>query len=307
MRVLVDQSRPEHKRHAQVETVNVLSDYFSEADESEKEMARAARTWLLLLGALSDHLPWVRATALNGINEMANVLRHDFDRGLVESAYVPVAQCLRDPVAQVRQEACSALMSCSSVMDSATADWAVRSVGALLGDPVPQVRAEAIRYLAEDSIQAAAEFLPWAYQWLGDPHPEVRAGALSAIWSMHLSGQRATPPDVPGRVAHLLLTDPDATVREQAADTLAKVAIHEPWAVDALVKALGDPEEDVRHKVIFSLGDYEGRADRAAGPLLTLADGEHREAVGFALRAIGTPTAIDALRRTGLPLEDPDE
>jgi HEAT repeat protein len=288
VRVLVDQSRPEHKRRAQVDTVEVLSDHFG---DRAKDVAAAEESWLLLLGALADPLPWVRATALSGLNEIANVRRSDLDAGLVRGAYGPMAHRLRDPDSEVRARACSALMSCADVMDSATADWAVRSVGSLLHDPVPKVRAEAIRHVANDSIPAAWEVLPWAYQWLGDPHPEIREAALSALWFMHHDGQHPAPPDVPGRVAYLLGADPEPRVREQAADTLPKVAPHDPRAIDTLIKALHDPDYDVRHKVIFALGDYGPMAARAVGPLRTLADGEHDDAVDFALEAIGTPWA----------------
>jgi hypothetical protein len=306
VRVLVDQSQSERRRRGQVDVVKVLSDHFG-TEAEHKDLTAATRSWQLLLGALGDPLPWVRATALNGINEIANVLRFDLDPHLVHSAYGPVAQRLRDPDQEVRAEACSALMSCADVMDDATRDWAVRSVGMLLRDPVPPVRAEAIRHLAEGSIPAAWEFLPWAYEWLGDPDAEVREAALCAVWKLHLDGKHPVRPDVPGRVAHLLGADPEPRVREQAADTLPAVAPYEPRAVGALVNALRDPDADVRHKVIFSLGDYGARADQAVGPLFALAGTEHREAVGFALRAIGTPAAMDALQRAGLPAEDPAE
>lgn len=306
VRLFVDQSQPERKRRAQVDVVNVLSDHFgfSQGDDPDRLVA-ASQSWALLVGALGDPQPWVRATALNGLNELANILRFDLDAGLVHSAYGPVARCLQDRDEEVRVEACSALKSFTDVMNDATADWAIRSIGALLRDPSVTVRAEAMRWLADDRIPAAWDFLPWAYEWLADPDSEIRDSAVSAVGIMHLGGERPAPPDVAARIAHLLAVDPSPLVREHAADALHEVAPQDPRAVAALVNALHDPESDVRHKVIFALGDFGSAADQAVDPLLALADGEHREAVGFGLRGIGTPRAMEALRRAGLPLETP--
>jgi HEAT repeat protein len=309
VRIFVDRTRDEPTRRAQVEVVRTLSDRFGfETTDDPARLAAATESWAHLTRALADPASWVRATALTGLRELANILRNHVDPELVRATYGPVWRCLRDHDPQIRAEAGPTLSSFSDVMDARTRLAATRAVGALLADPDDDVRAQALFYLGTMDVEAR-EFLPGAYAALTDPDPQVRTSAVRAV-KMIGPGRDGAPTEVIGRLMHLLVADPAPRVREGAADCLGDADVRgtgtlDRYVVTALIQALADPDAQVRHTVVFALGDLGAAAERAVWPLLQLADGEHREAVGFALRDIGTPAARQALRHAGLPLHTP--
>ena len=78
-------------------------------------------------------------------------------------------------------------------------------------------------------------------------------------------------PDVVGALAYSLLNDPEGEVREEAAESLAKMRPNDPGAIEALKRAAGcDPYRQARRAAIRGLNAYS-LADRGVirpdGPL----------------------------------------
>jgi HEAT repeat protein len=91
--------------------------------------------------------------------------------------------------------------------------------------------------------------------------------------------------------------DPDAYVRISAVEALG-LKQPTPESVDALIRSLGDVDDEVRFNAALALARL-GRGAAAAVPTLTdaLSDG-NRYVVGYAIEAlerIGTPEALSML------------
>lgn len=80
---------------------------------------------------------------------------------------------------------------------------------------------------------------------LSDAEPAVRAAAVDAL--CQLTSREATP-----KITELLLKDPDAAVRQQAAGSLSFMM--DPAAGPALLKAMKDKELAVRYAAVNTLG-----------------------------------------------------
>ena len=125
-------------------------------------------------------------------------------------------------------------------------------------------------------------------------------GKMPAPVLMNLDNREAPSPVMKALVR--ALGDPDGQVREQAALGLALVPGNE--TVEPLLTALGDPDSQVREKAAIGLAFR--RDARVVDPLLKAmndTDAQVREKVAIALGASGDPRAVKALESA---LDDPD-
>jgi HEAT repeat protein len=116
-----------------------------------------------------------------------------------------------------------------------------------LKDPDPEVRAACLASLQENSQPTSEEILAGVTASLADPHLDVRRQAVSAV--------QAVAGHDPDRLAplQLILQDPDATVRAQAAAGLAQAGLSHP-ALDVLSGMASDPDPQVRVEALKALG-----------------------------------------------------
>jgi HEAT repeat protein len=209
----------------------------------------------------------------------------------------------RDPVAGVRRAALDALRALGHDASSADAaraaladrDTYVRAAGvrALAGtsparsleadlarlarDREPVVRVEVARLLPRLELETGARLLT-------DSDPEVRLAALATARAAHRL-----------LVAHALLADALARVRQAAARSLARLG--EPTTAGALVAALGDADTFVRHAARGALVDVLGPAGAASalGDELAQRGPRRRRAALNALAALDVPVDVAAL------------
>ncbi len=213
-----------------------------------------------------------------------------------------IIEALSDPVAEVRVAAARALEDPSHPVAAA-------ALGDALGDPDMEVRTAAARALGAIDERTATIFLVRA---LGDPEPRVRAEAAGAFARLRpdpaaleglveslVRAKREITPELDALLdresgkdnllARLVSLDPEN--RLQAVDIVAALA--GDAAVDALTRALGDPDRRVRIRVLERLGD--------------LSDPRTRGAVERTARADPVPEVVDLAWATlgRLPLQEP--
>lgn len=128
----------------------------------------------------------------------------------------------------------------------------------LVGDQHTDVAIKAYRAVANTGHPEAAEALA---KRLGDGDFLQRDALVAAF-------QRVGQAGVPALVA--ALSDPDAAVREHAADALGHLGPDADAAVDALVVATSDADVTVRTTALSALGQL---GEAANGPLRTIVEG----------------------------------
>ncbi|OGR66204.1 MAG: hypothetical protein A2X31_05635 [Elusimicrobia bacterium GWB2_63_22] len=153
------------------------------------------------------------------------------------------------------------------------------------------LRRQAAETLARSRDQRAAPHLTKA---LSDSVPGVRAAAVDGL--CQLARRDATP-----KISEILAKDPDATVRQQAAGSLAYMM--DPAAGPALIKALKDKELAVRYAAANTLGAMKYAP--AEEPLIdALSDKEMRR---IAIAALGQLQSAKAAGKIAGSLTDADK
>lgn len=154
----------------------------------------------------------------------------------------------------------------------------------------PVARRQAAETLARTRDQRAGQYLLKA---LADGVPGVRAAAVDGLCQL-------TRRDATSRISELLLKDPDASVRQQAAGSLAYMM--DPVSGPALVKALKDKDISVRYAAANTLGAM--RYAPAEQPLVDALDDKDMKRIAIA--ALGQMQSKKAANKIAASLSDPD-
>lgn len=155
----------------------------------------------------------------------------------------------------------------------------------------PVLRRQGADTLARSRDQRAS---PYLLKALSDAVPGVRAAAVDGL--CQLNNREAT-----AKISELLVKDPDATVRQQAAGSLGYMM--DPASGPALVKALKDKEIAVRYAAANTLGAM--KYVQAEDPLIdSLSDAEMRR---IAISALGQVKSVKAAKTIAVSLADPDK
>ena len=211
--------------------------------ESRTERARAA----MALGAARDHSAADALVERLGVEEDAFV-RENLTWAtvqVIDAALPAVVAALSSDHALARRQAAHVL---SKVGGAALAPHVV----GVIADADPDVAVKAYRAAANTGDPSVVAPLTAR---LGDGAGEQRDALTSAL-------QRLAPLAVPALVG--ALGDPDADVREHAADTLAHIGSPDAdAAADALTGLLGDDSERVRLAAVLALGQLDSDASVA--------------------------------------------
>ena len=244
-----------------------------------------------LLEALSDEEPEVRAAAAQAIRRIG---WRAGGASFVEPAVKPLIALLGDRAVSVRASAALAL--------GHVAPGALEPLMRAAKDPMSEVRravAEALERVSDPrSVDALLALLT-------DEAASVRA---QAVRSLAAKRDGRIDDRLPG-----LLRDKSAEVRRRAVGLVQgrdwvvhrrrwQKWVEERGVLDALIRALDDPDADVRARTTRVLGTIRHR--RALGPLVErLGDrsGHVRDGAATAIKSIARPHAlavfVDALRR----------
>jgi hypothetical protein len=153
-------------------------------------------------------------------------------------------------------------------------------VEVLRTDSHPEVRVEAAQAIWRKGA-AAASAVDALMAALADGSPEVRLNAAGALAAIGPSAKSALP-----ALGGVLISDPDALVREQAVKTISALAPAVKESVASLTLALTDKEGFVRVAAAYALAEM-GPAAAAAIPALTRMlkdeDDGAREAAQYAI------------------------
>ena len=142
-----------------------------------------------------------------------------------------------------------AAISGADLSHAVNVDAWINVFGRFVDSPHKPLRLEALERLGEAGPIAEPE-VPRMLRALGDVDPQVRNAALRALSGLGASGGRA----VTGMV-QMMRSDPDTSLRVEAAGRLGDLYDAGAPAVPALLTALGDPLISVRRAAIGSLGD----------------------------------------------------
>jgi HEAT repeat protein len=223
-----------------------------------------------------------------------------------------LARLRRDPSSAVRAAAAAALSRCATrcvralrrALEDAEPDVRLAAIGALenadhehalaavayrlLNDAEPDVRIRAAKALGQSEDTGWLEALVRAF---GDSNEAVRAEAIyrASMCSTEDEVRASLTPDL-----LRMLNDASARVRAEACKALFYGS---PDAVAPLVRALGDPDADVRRHAAQSLGVHQAleTVDALAAALCADVDTRVREAAATALGLIGGERAAHAL------------
>jgi len=264
---------------------------------------------------VNDRDESVRAEVLSALSECGGLEK----RPALLTVFIAA---LADPSASVREQAANALRFSSPE--------AVPALMAAASDEAPRVRMEAVIALGSMRVHEAIDLL--ADRQLNDPDEEVRLYAASALGDMQ--DQRATQPLLdafanPAEAQRVrrgalwalgdnqdaaalpvlcaALQDPDAELRERAADSLGRFhwddhPEDEP-VLKSLCAALGDSEPAVRKSVCDALASMR---NAQALPFLGQALQDDDEAVrSHAVEAIGRIDAKAGAAQIVACLHDP--
>jgi hypothetical protein len=296
--IFVDATKSEDTRRAQIGMIEALSDKLgSSSDPNAKTGARIA--YSKLVSALGDPAPWVLATALKGLRELAGCFRYEIDAAVIRQSVGAALGLVGHPDADVRMAAASLLSGIVDVLEPVEKPAVVDAIARLLEDPAKEVQASGCFGLAACGDAARGYWFHLAAK-LASGDERVRANAASGLWMV---GHETPDSAIVETLAGMVGSDPSTRVRADVANALGKLGKGSTHAQRALMSALDDGASDVRHFAIFALSDWGEDAAGAVPKLASLAAGEHREGVAIALRAIGTPTAQQALVAAGLPIE----
>jgi HEAT repeat protein len=295
VRILVDRSKSEDTRRAQVAIVESLSDKMTKDQPNGLVIISAA--WNDLLRGLADDAPWVRATALRGLRELAGMYRYDVDKALVYATLSAMVPLLRDLDPLVRERAPYAVSGLCDVLEEDGKTQIANALRPLADDPLETVRASAAINLGSCGTSASPH-LPRIISMLDEQDERVRGNAASALWMIGVPDPSRA---LLGKLMMMLQGDPSPRVRADVANAIGKVGVGTPEIVPALVRAMDDQAKDVRHFAIFACCDL-GALGAPAVPRLGmfLGNPEHKEAAEFALKAVGNPEARTLLQQHGI-------
>jgi succinate dehydrogenase/fumarate reductase flavoprotein subunit/HEAT repeat protein len=260
-----------------------LADYLADPDPGVRRTAVATLVEVLpdgyadvLLRALGDEAPEVRAVAADGVRELVEVLPAPEDIAehrvspdavvravalyLLSSRRVGAAQAYQEALSdvdhRVRIEAVRALVSIDDVDGVATgATDENREVRIAVANGLGTLGAGAdtVRVLIDDAdplVRAAALAAMGVIGWAADDGPTVEGALVASAWQIRQGAARALAgaPSPSTAVPPLsrALTDPHLDVRKAAVLSLTRWASSEQAARDALGLALDDGDADVR-------------------------------------------------------------
>lgn len=264
---------------------------------------RASETLPLLLAALNDESPNVRAAAAGAIGNLGSSDNVD-----APEAAPRLVELTRDENATVRGAAAWALGHVG-----ATAEVAVPALASLIEDPNQEARDYALASLEQAGGEVALA-LPQLIAALKNPDATVRTSVAKLIglggerskqatdalierladpsvnvrvWSAYALRQIGAPAvaAVP-RLAKSLGEDPEPKMRVEAARALAAFGPLAGAAADALVAACKDPDVDVRLWSLFALGELQVRSDAAIATLKEAAASNDERVVAEANKAL---------------------
>lgn len=234
----------------------------------------------VLIDALDDASPELRVSAARGLREVGRES---------DAAMQALIRSLDDSDAGVRRQAAASLR-----LVGMGNEVAVRALMSAMADPNAEVRVAAISSLHTHG-EAAAIAVPALSSALSDPDGSVRRRAVDALGLI----KEVAGPAAPQLVERLLDQSEPTQTRQAAATSLSYIGLnvgdHRDMVVEALIRALDDPQGGVRNNVAYALGEF-GPAAGAAAPRLTemLASDpapRYRGMAGHALGRIGVPSA----------------
>jgi hypothetical protein len=230
--------------------------------------------------------PEALVRALLGRRHRRSLLQLDGFLSVKEGRVIYTARCLpkgKDGIVEAIQNA-TALTRSLSIEKDAVLDQLLDNA---IGDPTPGVRLLNLLVLIREH-RSSSDVESACRRLLTDPVAAVR---LEAAIALGLEGHATCV-----RIADDRSSGP-AVVRARAIRHLARNLAFED-ALPVLIRALGDPDREVRHSAIKSLGKLE--RPEVVAPLmaqLRTADDEETRAIAFALGRVRTSTAELALLR----------
>jgi HEAT repeat protein len=160
----------------------------------------------------------------------------------------------------------------------------VVALTAALKDPEAATRiavADALAQAGSDAKSAAVNLAPM----LTDEDKGVRMAAVIALGRITPEGASA----VAETMCKMLTSEKDLDMRTELVTSLGLLAEKSPVVVDALVKLLADPEEDLRRRATRTLATFGVAAGAAADALLKVASAEKAKDIRVdAVRAFGS-------------------
>jgi len=228
-----------------------------------------------LIAALKDDHEDVRLPVTEVLGRLGAQLKDNALRAQVVELLIAVLKDEHESLRRSATRALGQLWQLPELTRLASSEWNVRSEAAeALGNLEAQLDDAALRAQVVELLIAA----------LKHEHESVRRSATRAL----------------GQIRHL----PDLTqlgsgdhrsVRQKAAEALGEVG--DEHTVEPLIAALKDSHKEVRSVAACALGKL--RDARAVEPLITALEDKHgdvRQSAGEALRHVGTPEALAAVR-----------
>ncbi|HYO87483.1 MAG TPA: HEAT repeat domain-containing protein [Candidatus Limnocylindrales bacterium] len=230
----------------------------------------AAESVAPLVGLAADAEPSVRAAAVTALGKLAH-----------PDAVPILSECLTDTVQPLNVDEPICYLAAAALRAIGTPE-ALRVVDAWRTGQTPA----GIKAMEEQAAPASESDVLLVQ--IASPVWETRRDAVSAL---ALRGDRTYLPLIAES-----LTDEDTQVRWAAARSLGDFA-YDPASVDALIKALADPEALVADEAVSSLGRIGSPALPAVLTALRSRDPNVRAAAVDALGKIGDPSAVKALKK----------
>ena len=185
--------------------------------------------------ALSNSNFVVRLYAGNVLNQMGEAAKE---------AIPNLTQALSDSNPEVRSNAAEALGKMGEV-----AKEAIPQLGEKLSDQDPRVRSSAAEALGEMG-EEAKQAIPQLIEKLSDQHPSVRSSAAEALGKMGPSAKETI-----SQLTQMAFSDSEGFVRSFAAIALGNMGEAAKQAIPYLIKALSDPNPDIRSNAALTLAE----------------------------------------------------
>ena len=264
---------------------------------------RASETLPLLLAALKDESPNVRAAAAGALGNLGSSDNVD-----APEAAPRLVELTKDANGDVRSAAAWALGHVG-----ATAEVAVPALATLIEDPIADARNNALASLEQAGGEVALA-LPQLITALKNPDASVRTWVAKLIglggerskqatdalierladpsvnvrvWSAYALRQIGAPAvaAIP-RLVKALGEDPEPKMRVEAARALAAFGPLAGAAADALAAACRDPDADVRLWSLFALGESKVKSDAVVAALKSAAASNDERVVAEANKSL---------------------
>ena len=196
---------------------------------------------------------------------------------------------LIDPlIAAMRQDKSAPVREAAATSLGKLARGSTREIPDLteaLKDKEPRVRAAAAEAIGQNcraDAEVAKDAVPQLTELLKDADANVRVQCAFALGRMGSIAAPAVPV-----LAELAVKDKQASVRKEAAKTLAAIGPESRSAVQELVRALEDPQTDVRQYAALALGKIGPDASAAQPSLQKALKDKDQEVRCQAARALG--------------------